>query len=119
MIEAGKRGKIVVMKGWAGFKWTQGEPREIPYDELLQRARDSIPFPHACFLVAAQPHSYFCYSWGYRDMHGSLDWYPEFDKPLGEPEAQAVRDGWSYTRRFEHCDVWVDLESKEARITWK
>ena len=119
MIEAGKKGKMVIMKAWPGFNWTEKEIRDIPYEELLQQARDSITFPLACFLIAAQPHSYFCYSWGYRDRHGSLAWYPEFDKPIGEPKGQAVREGWIFSRKFEHCEVWIDVEHKRAKIDWK
>ena len=119
MIEAGKQGQIVVMKGWPGFNWTEKEKMNQPYEELLDKARKNIIYPLACFLVAAQPYSYFCYSWGYRDQHGSLDSYPEFDKPLGKPEGDAIRNGWEFTRKFEHCKVWVDIEKKKATIDWK
>jgi hypothetical protein len=118
MIAAGKQGKMVVMKGWPGFNWTEKSIRNIPYEILLEKARRNITFPLACFLIAAQEHSYFCYSWGYRDGHGSLDWYDEFDKPLGAPKGDAVRKGWTYTRSFEHAEVWVNLEIKTARIDW-
>jgi hypothetical protein len=119
MIAAGKQGKIVVMKGWPGFNWTQEHIANKPYESLLKEARENITFPLACFLIAAQPYSYFCYSWGYRDNHGSLDWYPEFDQPVGKPKGDAIRNGWEYTREFKHCRVWVNLETKEAAIDWK
>ncbi|MFC2090827.1 putative glycoside hydrolase [Bacteroidota bacterium] len=119
MIEAGKKGQIVVMKGWPDFNWTMREKMRQPYEELLEEARNSITFPLACFLIAAQPYSYFCYSWGYREKHGSLDWYPVLDNSPGEPLGQAERKEWIYTRKFENCDVWVDIESKKAKITWK
>jgi hypothetical protein len=119
MIESGKRGKIVVMKGWPGFNFTQREIRDVPYETLLARAQEEITFPLACFLIAAQEHSYFCYGWGYREDGGSLGWYDEFDKPLGPPKAQAVKSDWVYERSFEHADVWVDIENKTARIDWR
>jgi hypothetical protein len=118
-VEAGKQGEIVFVKGWPGFNFTQPEIRDVPYETLLERARANIEFPLACFLVAAQEHSYFCYGWGYREDGGSLDWYEEFDKPLGPPKGDSNRDGWVYTRSFEHADVWVDLESKETYIDWR
>lgn len=118
MITAGKQGKMVVMKGWPGFNWTEKEIRNVPYETLLARAKENMTFPLACFLVAAQEHSYFCYTWGYRENHGSLDWYDEFEKPLGSPKADAIRNGWIYRRSFEHADVWVNLEMKEAKIDW-
>ncbi|MDX2431816.1 MAG: putative glycoside hydrolase, partial [Bacteroides sp.] len=119
MTEAGKQGKIVIMKAFPGFNWTDSEKMAEPYEDLLQEARENITFPLACFLVAAQAHSYLCYSWGYRDQHGSLDWYDEFDRPLGEPLGDAVQDGWEYTREFEHVKVWVNINTKEAKIEWE
>ncbi len=50
---------------------------------------------------------------------GSLDWYDEFDRPLGEPLGDAVQDGWEYTREFEHVKVWVNINTKEAKIEWE
>ncbi len=119
IVEAGKRGKLVAVKGWPNFNFTQKKVREVEHSKLLKEARDEITFPLACFLVAAQRYSYFSYSWGYRAGHGNLDTYPELKKPLGKPAGQAVREGWIYTRSFEHADVWVDLESRDARIEWK
>ena len=119
MMEAGKKGKIVVFKAWPGFAWIDGDKMKLSHGELLKEARRNITFPLACFLVAAQPYAYFCYTWGYQEDHGSLDWYPEFDKPLGKPLGDAEVDGFIYTREFEHCRVRVDLESKEAKIEWE
>ncbi|MCB1120845.1 MAG: hypothetical protein KJT03_04810 [Verrucomicrobiae bacterium] len=119
MITAGKQGKMIMFKGWPGFNWTEETIRDVPYETLLVRARENIIFPLACFLVGAQEYAYFCYSWGYRENHGSLDWYEEFDKPLGTPQGDAVRDDWTYARQFENCLVWVDLQNHEARLDWK
>jgi hypothetical protein len=119
MIDAGRQGKIVIMKGWPGFNWTEDYVKNTSYDVMLKEARKNITFPLACFLIAAQPYSYFCYSWGYQHNHGMLDWYPEFDKPLGKPRSDAVRNGWEYSREFKHCKVWVNLETREGKIDWK
>jgi hypothetical protein len=78
----------------------------------------NIKFPLAAFLVGAQEHAYFMYSWGYRLDHGCLEWYPEFDKKLGRPLAEAERTGWTFARAFEHASVRVDLETKDAEIKW-
>jgi len=116
--KAGKSGKIVVVKGWPGqeFNWMNREKMRQPKEALATEAREKITFSLACFLVAAQEYSYFCYSWGYREFHGSLVDYPEFRKPLGRPLGDAVKDGWRYTRRFEHAHVKVDLENLRAKI---
>lgn len=119
MQAAARTGKIVCMKGWPGFSWLDEDAMKKPHDELLKLARERITFPLACFLVAAETNSFFCYTWGYREDQGAFDWYPEFDKPLGAPKGEAKRDGWKYRREFEHASVFVDLESETAKIDWK
>ena len=80
---------------------------------------ENVEFPLACCLVGARPHSWFCYSWGYRDFHGMLDVYPEFARPLGLPKAGATWDAYTATREFAHASVRVDLAAKTARIDWR
>ncbi len=117
--QVSKTGKIVVVKGFPEFNWMDTEVMKKPYAELEKLAQQQLLFPLAAFLVAAGENSYFCYSWGYRENDGTFSWYPEFDKPLGRPLADAVRDGWKYKRAFEHCEVEVDIETKAASINWK
>lgn len=116
---AAAKGKFVVIKGWPGFNFTEREMMQRPYDELLRLSRERITFPLACFLVAAQPGSHFCYSWGYTDRHGMLESYPELERPLGPPNGDAKWKGLTATREFAHASVLVDLASKEARIDWR
>lgn len=118
--KSGREGKIVIFKTWPEFTWwSDKEMMKKPMEDIHQVAKERITFPLACFLVAAEKYSYFCYSWGWLPEWGSLVWYPEFDKPLGPPKGQAVRKGWTYRREFEHASVFVDLETKEAMIDWK
>jgi len=120
--KAGKSGKMVVVKGWPtepGFNWMNGKKMSLPLDELAAEAKAQITFSLACFLIAAQDNSYFCYSWGYRERHGSLVDYPEFQRPLGAPKADYRRDGWRFTRSFKHARVSVDLSTRTANIEWK
>lgn len=116
---AAKDGKIVLLKGWPSFTFREEEMMRKPHEELARLAKDSITLSLAWFLVAAETNSYFCYTWGYREMHGTFDWYPEFDKPLGPPKGVAVEDGGIIRREFEHASVFVDLENKTAEIDWK
>ena len=116
---AASKGKDVIIKGWPGFNWLEEEPMKRPYDELLDLARKRITFPLACFLIGAQPGSCFCYSWGYTDRMGSLVAYPELERPLGPPKADAAWKGLTATREFTHASVWVDLATKQARINWR
>ena len=120
MRKAAHDGKIVIFKAWPGFTWwSDKELMKKPHAEQHRVAREQITFPLACFLVGAGPNCYFCYTWGWLGEYGTYDWYPEFDKPLGPPQGEAKRDGWTYRREFEHASVFVDLEKKSAKIDWK
>jgi len=112
-------GKIVCLKAWPGFSWLDADMMKKPHNELVRRARERLTFPLACFLVAAEANCYFCYTWGYSEEHGTFDWHPEFDKPLGPPLGDAKRTDWAYQREFAHASVFVDLETQAARIDWK
>ena len=119
MSKASKQGKIVIFKGWPGFHQKDAELMKRPHEELVKLARAYITFPLASFLVAAGPHCYFQYTWGWLPDCGTFEWYPEFDKPLGPPKGDAKRDGLKFTREFEHASVFVDLEKKTGRIEWQ
>ena len=118
MIKSGKHGKIVVFKAWPGFAWIDREAMKKPLGEMRALAAKNITFPLAAFLVGAQKNAYFIYNWGYRMENGCLEWYPEFDKPLGEPSGDMVKEGWKLSREFKHASVWVNLETREAEIKW-
>jgi len=119
MEQGGKDGKIVVMKGWAGFTFIDRDAMAKPLAEKQRIANESLLFPLACFLAGAQENCYFIYNWGYRMNTGALEWYPEFDKPLGEPLNDMVQEGWELSREYTHASVRVDLEFKEAEILWR
>ena len=119
MQRAAKSGKIVVLKAWPGFAFIDGEAMGKPLEVKRKIAKENLEFSLACFLAGAQENCYFIYSWGYRMENGCLEWYPEFDKPLGKPAGEMIRDGWKLSREYEHASVQVDLESKEAEISWR
>ncbi|MFI3290256.1 MAG: putative glycoside hydrolase [Opitutales bacterium] len=118
--DAAKRGKSVVVKGWPSFNFTKRKTYEHrPYEDLVAQAKEEIVFPLAAYLVAAGEYSYFCYSWGYNASDGGMVDYDEYNKPLGKPLAEATKDGYIYTREFEHASVWVDVENRQGKIDWK
>lgn len=119
MALAAAKGKFAVLKGWPGFSWLDQEQKDRSHAENLRLARERITFPLACFLIGARPGSHFCYSWGYREGDGGLELYPELQRPLGRPTADAVWDGLTATREFAHASVWIALPNKQARIEWK
>ncbi|MEO1244361.1 MAG: putative glycoside hydrolase [Pseudomonadota bacterium] len=119
MTRAGKAGKIVILKAFPGFLWIDAEAMKMPLETKLELARQRIVFPLAAFLIAAEEHSYFNYTWGYRADHGAYAWYPEYDRRLGPPNGDAVRDGYEYYREFERASVYLNIETKAARIDWR
>ncbi len=85
-------------------------------------AKENVEYYLSVYLIGAQPYSYFQYGWGWTLSSGSLQDYPILHKRLGAPKAAYTRvhkDGWEFTREFEHASVWVDTEKKKAKITWK
>jgi hypothetical protein len=64
----------------------------------------------------------FQYGWGWTLSSGSLQDYPELHKPLGAPKGAFQRtapEGWEFTREFKHASVWINTESRQAKITWR
>jgi len=120
MSTAAKRGEIVVFKAWPGFTWWSDEEiMKKPHADQYAMAVKNLEFPLACFLIGAEQYCYFCYTWGWLPEYGTFDWYPEFDKPLGEPKGDAIQKGWIFRREFEHASVYVDVEKRKGKIDWK
>jgi hypothetical protein len=89
---------------------------------MYQLAKERIEYHLACFLIGAQPYSYFQYGWGWTLSDGSLYNFPELQKPLGAPKGAYKRtnaNGWEFTREFEHVSVCLDTEKGQAKIMWK
>jgi hypothetical protein len=116
---ARKKGKFVILKGWPGFTWLDPIAKERPETELLELARNEITFPLACYLVAANRGDFFSYSWGYRENHGTIDSYEPLNRPLGAPLGEATWSAMRASRDFKHASVTVDLDSREASISWR
>lgn len=119
---AARKGRISIFRFAPAFEETlaRKDAREL-HDKLAQEAKEAIAYPLACFLMGAQQYSYFCYNWGWGLYTGPLADYPEYHRPLGKPKGDHARlapDKWEFKRGFEHCNVWVDLESRKARIDW-
>jgi len=71
----------------------------------------------AAFLVAAGQHSYYmCGGWG----AGSVEWFDEYDLPLGEPLGNAMLDDDGvYHRSFaKGTVVSFDTKSDTGKVQW-
>ena len=120
--EAAKDGKIVLYKGWPDHDCNFTVPAFTKQSQKEKEAfaRSRITYPLACFLIGARENSYFCYGWGYDLNDGQLIDYPQYGYKLGEPKGEATRekDTWIFRRDFQHAQVMVDLEKREADIQW-
>ena len=93
--------------------------RPLTPEFLENLSREKINYYLAAFLVGAQEYSYFQYGWGWRLDTGPLCNYPELKALIGKPLSACLRvhpDKWEFTRNFEHLSVWVDTETREARL---
>lgn len=123
MLNNAKRGKISVFRFGVEHesKTSDYKNKENNQDEIVKLAKEKLEFFLACYLIGAQPYSYFQYGWGWDLADGSLIDYPELLRPLGAPKGAYNRidpQGWVFTREFEHAKVWLNTEIKEARIIW-
>lgn len=117
MLRMAKDGKISVFRLGVEGTW-----RGHMQPNMAELSKEKLEFAHACYLIGAQPYSYFMYSWGWKLASGALVDYPELKRPLGPPQGAYQRttpNGWEFTREFEHASVWVNTETREAKITWR
>ena len=119
MLRNAKAGKISVFR--LGVEGT-GRRNLKPNMPELSKQKEKVEFALACYLIGAQPYSYFLYSWGWKLSSGALVDYPDLKRPLGPPKGAYQRttpDDWEFTREFEHASVWVNTETRQAKITWR
>lgn len=117
MLKNAKDGKISVFR-----LGVEGTGRGNMKPNMPGLSQEKLEFAQACYLIGAQPYSYFMYSWGWKLGTGALVEYPELEKPLGPPKGAYKRttpDGWEFTRDFEHASVWVNTKTRQAKITWR
>lgn len=115
---AARKGKIIAFTTGLG-KGDESDPVDVARG-TADLDQDSLTYAIALFLICAEKYSYLMLSDGYGvDGGRSKLWMrdiPEFNSPLGAPLGPAVREGYVYTRKFEHADVWIDIKKRKARI---
>lgn len=125
MLRNAKEGKVSVFRlgvEGAGRKFLSTLTPQEQAEQMPKLSRDKLEYALACYLIGAQPYSYFMYSWGWKLSDGALVDHPSLQNQLGPPTGAYKRttsDGWEFTREFEHASVWVNTESRESKITWR
>ena len=87
------------------------------HDDVVRSFAAQREYYLAAYLIVAAEYSY----WGMGSGWGASNfpWYPEFDRPLGKPLADATSFGnGRYYRAFEHLNVTLDTTLKQASILW-
>ncbi|MDF7826523.1 putative glycoside hydrolase [Pontiellaceae bacterium B12227] len=96
-------------------------------DEVVDIIREGIQLPLAYHLITLAPHNYFSFqvvsSGEFGDeefLWNTKPYIEEFRHPLGEPLGPPVRNGYIFTRSYEHLDVWLNVEADpaECKLTW-
>jgi hypothetical protein len=126
---AARQGKIIAMTLGLGDSAADEDKVDDSRAKLdgLSGHQKRIDFYIALFLVCAEEQSYLNLHDNYcvdtRNGHCmSKMWLkrlPEYDRPLGPPKGPAKRDGYVFTREFEHVSVRVDIEEETGEIVWK
>jgi len=124
MQKAARQGKIIAFTtGFAAPRNTSVLGIDEGHQEVGSdaQARAGLTYPLAIFLVCAEKHSYFRIHEGYSANENDrwMRWFPEFDKPLGPPNGPATKNGFRYSRSFQHATVQLDIKNRTANIQWK
>ena len=131
--QAARKGKIIAFTAGLG-KALDIDSSGIGLDEArkgiknLDAVADRLNYLTAMFLIMAEKYSYFFpHDSGYgvstnsRNAQVNRTWMynlPIFKKKLGKPKGPAIRQGYTYTREFEYCSVYLDIENETAQLKW-
>jgi len=120
MREASSKGKVIMLQSSP----VTDEPIPNSLAEKKAYLAKHVDFPLAVFLIAAGENSFFSYQLGVSadvkvQAIWNSDYIPQLNRPLGQPLTGPKQTGFVYEREFEFVDVWVDVEKKIARLTWK
>lgn len=88
---------------------------------------DAVDYVLGVYLSYAEEYAYFYHQQSVdatdSDWQWLTDYYDQFQRPLGQPLGDAIKDNYIYSRSFEHCDLYLDLDTdtggKLSRILWK
>ncbi len=122
--KSAREGKVIAMSMGIGKAL---ENAETGIDDTRKKLRkedsisERIDYLLAIFLVCAEKYSYVYPHDGY-GINNSAVWlqtFPQYERKLGTPEGPARKEGYVYTRSFEHLDVWLDIKNKKAQLDWR
>jgi hypothetical protein len=91
--------------------------------ELKRLIKEGITRSLAYYLIIAEKYTYFRYQ---PEKQANVPLYvndptelvDELIRPIGPPLGPPRKNGYEYTRSFKHVDVWLNVETNEARLEW-
>jgi hypothetical protein len=131
MSAASKAGRMVLLNAGPAFKSKADKTRidsMKSIDDRYNFMKELIGFPLAIFLLVVERYSYFSYHYnvdakpGGRNGRAAFDCrrFEELTRKLGQPKDSYLKEGdYVYSREFDHIRVWVDLKSREVKLTVK
>ena len=121
MREAALKGKILMP---AFQDRLTNDELALAETELIALIRERVTLPLAYYLIVAEKYSYFRYQPDQNTTSNPeyiwdpTDYVEELTRPLGPPMGPPVKDGYIYTRSFEHVDVWLNVETDNPVLAW-
>jgi len=121
---AARQGKILAFTLGVQKALKQGNGADLDSNKALCARVD---YAAALFLIVAEKYSYFLpvdqmgvvTRGGKQHNQLWMQTLPIFKERLGPPKGPAVKRGYIYTREFEHCSVWLDIENEVGKLTWR
>jgi hypothetical protein len=113
--ESGKNQKLTMLRNPTSGR---GSRREM---------EDVVDATLGYYLAYAEQYAYYYHQQtvdaSNADWQWITDYYDQFNRPLGAPLGDAIKDNYIYSRSFEHCDLYLDLDTESggqlSRILWK
>eukprot|EP01079_Euglenida_sp_SAG-EU17-18_P008962 gene8962-1607_t len=81
-----------------------------------EQMQEDFTFTLAAFLVTAGESSFFGFSDGW--YYNGSRWWPEYDRPLGNPTGPATQTDGVWTRHFAAATVTLNVKQHLGKITW-
>ncbi|QXP63046.1 putative glycoside hydrolase [Polaribacter sp. HaHaR_3_91] len=122
--KSAREGKVIAMSLGIGKGLKNAEAGIDDVRKKVSKHEDfskRLEYLLAIFLVCAEKYSYVYPHDGYGTEKSAvwLKTFPQYEKPLGKPLGFAKREGYIYTRKFEHVDVWLDIKNKTSKLNYK
>jgi hypothetical protein len=131
--KAAQKGKILAFTAGLGDS-IEKDSSGIGLDEArhkinsIEFVQKRVDYLTAIFLIMAEKYSYFYphdglgVSFDRKGNQKNKTWlhtFPIFKNRLGTPKGPAQRSGYVFTREFEYCSVYLNVETEEATLKWK